>query len=283
MKFYVYKLSFLSSNKIYIGKTNNIKTRIRSHLYEARQKDNLLKNNWIRKHIKLSKLKVDILFETNNENEALKKEIELINNSIKNKILITNILLIKQHKINRKYRNYSKNRLIRLENNKRNKFIILHKNGLIENISNLKKYSRINKLDYNSLDASANNKIYSTNAGNLKVFKLKDWEILNKEKINEIINEFKNYNYLEKSINNLKISNEKKKYSTISFVIFNNEIIKINSIKEFCLKNNFDYSSAIRYKNNFNLRKTKFRIFTTLKKAKTWLKLYNLKIRNENG
>ncbi len=207
-KFVVYELYFENSNKIYIGKTYNIKSRINTHIKEAlAKKYNTYKNNWIRKHLHNDEqLKYKILYETSNEQDAYEVEHKLI---LKTSNYNVNCFYNLDHPSNR-----STKGLLKMAEIFGKDYILITKNRSIIEVKSLSKFGRDNNLNYKDLNACAKKKLKSSQG--YKVFYRNDWlDLTLEERAIEIENfkcydQYKTKEFLE-SGNNLR-----KKYVIIN-------------------------------------------------------------------
>lgn len=192
-RFVVYKLFFESSDKIYVGKTFDIKKRITDHIYTATVLgERTHKGAWIRKHIKTSEIKHEILFETEDEQSAYDKELEFIKMFTENGVRLVNTMRLVQAGGNKGVRPLSeavKKKMSRLFGIPH---VLINKKGEIYHTESLKAFGEANGLDYKGLHSSASGRIFMSQG--YKVFKKHDWDALDSEAREEIIDKVKKYN-----------------------------------------------------------------------------------------
>lgn len=175
---FVYKLSFSSSTKIYIGVTNNPERRISQHINSMNHKNTKGKRcaNWIGKHIEDNILVMEILSILPEYKSALEREVEIIklykeagfnlinitNGGVgspgkavsqETRDKISNSLLGKRHTEDRR-NNQSIARLAHTPEYK-----LVNPEGEIILIKNLKKFSTENNLDYSTIHRVAVGKV----------------------------------------------------------------------------------------------------------------------------
>jgi len=182
----VYKLYFENSDKFYIGKTCNMKSRINAHKKEAlARKYRTYKINWLRKHLlNDEELKSEILFRTNDEREAYDVEQKFIIKTSNDNVNCSYNLQYPSNK--------SEAGLLRMAEIFGKDYIIINKQGTFLYVHSLSRFSRENNLNYKDLNACARKKINSSQG--YKVFYKDDWDDFSEEEKQLEIEKHKKYN-----------------------------------------------------------------------------------------
>jgi len=204
----VYKLYFDNSDKFYIGKTCNIKSRIYNHKKESvSNKYNTYKNNWLKKHLSNNEeLKYEILFETTNEQEAYEVEHKMIiQTSDKN----VNCFYSIQHPSNK-----SESGLLRMAEIFGKEYILINKTGIVTEVLSLSRFARENNLNYKDLNACAKKQINSSQG--YKVFFKEDWDDFSEKEKKEEIDSFKVYDQYKTEKFKSSGDNLRKEYTVIT-------------------------------------------------------------------
>ena len=188
----VYKLFFETSDKVYIGKTNNISKRISDHMYTVfKSGEDTHKANWIRKHSKLCKLQFEILYSTDDEEECYAKELDLIKEYLNRGIEITNSVRIVEaggksgRKVLTKEGKLSMTRRFGIPH------ILIDKSGKVYDVKCLKNGAEERGLSYRNLHSCVKGK--SKSSQGFRVFYKQDWESKTKDERNKIIEDFIKY------------------------------------------------------------------------------------------
>jgi len=228
----VYKLFFKTSDNIYIGLTNNIAKRIRTHKWEALCNKNVVvthKINWLRKYLKNDELLYEIIYKTDNKKDAYKNEKEFI---LQTKDYNVNTYYEEQYHHNKRLRNYDC-----MTQRFGKEYIILSKDGEIEECKSLKKYSEYKKINYKNMHACVSKKSHSSHG--YRIFYKTEWDLYSEIEKNEIIKSFIMYNRYKTKKMNDRYDRIKKKYCVIS----KNGVIVIDDLVSFCVKNNINLKS----------------------------------------
>jgi len=190
----VYKLFFKSSDKIYVGKTYDIKKRIADHLYEVKtHKGRTAKVNWMRKHLELSELEYEILFTTEDEQICYQKELEFIKQFSEQGVLLVNSQrIVEAGGLKGSARVLSDEDRLKRTIRFGKSHVLIDRKGVITEVKCLKNWAEGKGLSYKNLHSCVKGKCHSSQG--FRVFYKDDWDLKSDFHKSEIIEEFKAYN-----------------------------------------------------------------------------------------
>lgn len=178
--FVVYKLFFESSDKIYIGKTYDINKRLTDHNYTVFiLNEQTHKGNWIRKHSEIFDLQYEILFETEDEQEAYIKELEIIKDCVDKGVPIVNTQRLIEAGGRKGARVPSTQRKETMQKRFGKDYVLISKAGEVIHTSCLSVFASERGLIYKNLNACARGICFISQG--YKVLYKQVWDLLSPE------------------------------------------------------------------------------------------------------
>lgn len=234
--FYIYKLYFDSSPKIYIGKTYDMAHRLADHIYRVNKGEKTPKANWIRKYIKTEELKHEILYTCKCEKEAYKKELELIRFYMNDSPIVNCQRLKEAGGIAGSIRPKSIEEKNEFWNTKAKEYMVITTDGSIEHVKGLSRYAIEHDLCYKALSANASGKTIMSQ-GRL-VVTMDKWLSLSEEEQNQKIQLAKTHDALKTEKYLTSNHRLRKNY----FILFKDtfEYIAIQGLTNYCVENGYN-------------------------------------------